>query len=63
MGRMKEVYTELQNKYGENLEDAPKDFSMENYLKELAEEAESLERWKMQLSTEEFNAKFPYYNK
>ena len=63
MGRMKEVYTELQNKYGENLEDAPKDFSMENYLKELADEAESLERWKKQLSPEEFNAKFPYYNK
>lgn len=41
MGRMKEVYIELQNQYGEDLENAPKDFSMENHLKELAESEEN----------------------
>ena len=61
MGRMKDVFIDLQNQYGENLERAPEDFAMENHLKEL--ESESLERWKKQLTTDEFNAKFPYYNK
>ena len=37
---MKEVYIELQNKYGEDLENAPKDFSMEKYLIELAKAKE-----------------------
>jgi len=41
MGRMKEVYIELQNQYGEDLENAPKDFSMENHLKELVESEEN----------------------
>ena len=38
---MKEVYIELQNQYGEDLENAPKDFSMENHLKELVESEEN----------------------
>jgi len=41
MGRMKEVYIDLQNQYGENLERAPEDFSMENHLKELVESEEN----------------------
>jgi len=38
MGRMKEIFTELQNKYGKNLEHAPKGFSTEDYLKKKANE-------------------------
>lgn len=40
MGRMKEIYTELQNKYGKNLEGAPVNFSMEDYLIKKSEELE-----------------------
>ena len=40
MGRMKEIYTDLQNKYGKNLEDAPVDFSIEDHLKKVAEKLE-----------------------
>lgn len=40
MGRMKELFTELQNEYGQNLEDAPVDFSMEDYLRQRAYELE-----------------------
>ena len=43
MGRMKEIFTELQNQYGENLEDAPVDFSMEDYLIQKAEEVSEQE--------------------
>jgi hypothetical protein len=66
MARMKELYLELQTKYGGNLEDLPENFSMEEFLKQKAEEVEqneSLERWKKVLSKEEFESKFPYYNK
>lgn len=35
---MKELYTDLQNQYGQNLEDAPSNFSMEAYLKQKAQE-------------------------
>lgn len=42
MGRMKELYTELQNEYGQNLEGAPENFSMENYLRQKSQELESL---------------------
>lgn len=37
MSRMKELYTELQNKYGQNLEDATIDFSVDNYLRKKVE--------------------------
>lgn len=40
MGRMKEIYTDLQNKYGENLEDAPIGFCVENYLRKKEQELE-----------------------
>ena len=40
MGRMKEIYTDLQNKYGQNLEDAPVDFSIEDHLRKVAEKLE-----------------------
>ncbi len=43
MAKMKEIFIELQNQYGENLEDLPKDFSMEDYLIEKAKEIESLD--------------------
>lgn len=39
MGRVKEIFIELQNQYGQNLEDAPVDFSMDDYLKMKADEA------------------------
>jgi hypothetical protein len=32
MGRMKDLFIELQNEYGYNLEDLPEGFSMEEYL-------------------------------
>lgn len=32
MGRIKDLFIELQNKYGENMEDLPANFSMEEYL-------------------------------
>lgn len=38
MGRIKEIFIELQNQYGQNLEDAPVDFSMDDYLKMKADE-------------------------
>jgi hypothetical protein len=63
MAKMKELYLELQNQYGENFEDLPENFSMEEFLKQKAEEieqVESLERWK-RMSKEEFEAKFPDY--
>ena len=53
MAKMKELYLELQNQYGENFEDLPENFSMEEFLKQKAEEieqVESLERWKRMLS-------------
>jgi hypothetical protein len=34
MGRIKDLFIELQNKYGENMEDLPAKFSMEEYLLE-----------------------------
>lgn len=34
MGRIKDLFIELQNKYGENMEDLPVNFSMEEYLLE-----------------------------
>ena len=40
MGRVKEIFIELQNQYGQNLEDAPEGFSMEDYLKRKADEME-----------------------
>jgi hypothetical protein len=40
MGKMKELFTELQNQYGQNLEDAPVDFSMDNYLRQKSQELE-----------------------
>jgi len=43
MGRMKELFTELQNEYGQNLEFAPVDFSMEAYLKQKAQETQENE--------------------
>jgi len=64
MAKMKELYLELQNKYGVDFEDLPENFSMEDFLKQKAEEieqAESLERWKKMLSKEEFESKFPDY--
>lgn len=64
MAKMKELYLELQNQYGENFEYLPENFSMEEFLKQKAEEieqVESLERWKRMLSKEEFEAKFPDY--
>ena len=39
---MKEIYTDLQNKYGKNLEDAPVDFSIEDHLKKVSEKLEKL---------------------
>ena len=66
MAKMKELYLELKNQYGENFEDLPENFSMEDFLKQKAEEieqVESLERWKKMLSKEGFESKFPYYNK
>ncbi len=38
MGRMKEILMEVQEQYGENLEDAPVDFSMNEYLAKRAVE-------------------------
>lgn len=38
---MKELFIELQNEYGQNLEFAPLDFSMEDYLKQKAQEQEN----------------------
>ena len=43
MGRMKEIFIELQNEYGQDLEFAPVDFSMEDYLKKKAQETKELE--------------------
>lgn len=40
MARMKEIYTDLQNQYGMNLEYAPVDFSLDEYLKEVADKME-----------------------
>ena len=37
MGKLKEIYIDLQNKYGVNLEDAPNDFSIDSYLESLSE--------------------------
>ena len=34
MARMKDIWIELQNLYGLNLEDAPEGFSFEDYLKD-----------------------------
>lgn len=34
MGRIKEIFTELQNKYGKNLEDMPKGMSLEDILQQ-----------------------------
>ena len=38
MVRMKDIWIELQNLYGVNLEYAPEGFSVEDYLKEKAKE-------------------------
>lgn len=43
MGRMKEIFTELQNEYGQNLEYAPVNFSIENYLRQKAQEVSLVE--------------------
>lgn len=32
MGRIKDIFIDLQNAYGENLEDLPKGFSLEKYI-------------------------------
>jgi hypothetical protein len=68
MGRIKDIYIEIQNEYGYNLEDLPKDFSIEDYfakraqeISEEREEREERERWRKILSEEEFKAKFPYH--
>lgn len=38
MGYMKELFIDLQNEFGLNLENMPEDFSMEDFLKEKSEE-------------------------
>lgn len=38
MARMKDIWIELQNLYGLNLEDAPEGFSIEDYLKDREKE-------------------------
>lgn len=37
---MKDIYTDLQNEYGQNLENAPVGFSVDEYLKEVANNLE-----------------------
>lgn len=39
---MKEIFIELQNEYGQDLEYTPVDFSMEAYLKQKAQENQSV---------------------
>lgn len=41
MSRIKEVYLELQNIYGTDLKEMPKDFDMNLYLKQKADELEN----------------------
>jgi hypothetical protein len=43
MGRIKDVFIELQNKYGQDLEDMPKGFSMDEYLSSKSKETAALE--------------------
>ena len=38
MGRMKDLYIDLQNEYGQNLEDLPEGFSMEEYVEKAMQE-------------------------
>jgi hypothetical protein len=38
MGKMKEIFMELQEQYGENLENLPDNFSQEEYLDKRANE-------------------------
>ena len=38
MAKIKEIFLELQNQFGLDLEDMPQDFSMDEYLKKRAEE-------------------------
>lgn len=40
MARMKEIYSDLQNQYGQDLEYAPVGFSVDEYLKEVADKLE-----------------------
>lgn len=40
MGHIKELFIDLQNEFGLNLENMPEDFSTEDYLKERAKEIE-----------------------
>lgn len=40
MGKMKDLFIDLQNQFGLNLEDMPEDFSMDNYIAEKAKEIE-----------------------
>jgi len=41
MGKMKDLFIDLQNQFGLNLENMPEDFSMENYVAERAKEIEN----------------------
>lgn len=42
MGRVKDLFIELQNEYGYDLEDLPEGFDAEKYLKEKAQEEDEL---------------------
>lgn len=47
MGRIKDLVIELQNVYGQELEEMPEDFSMEDYLKMKAVEMSQSENDKV----------------
>jgi len=44
MGRMKDLYIDLQNEYGQNLEDLPEGFSMEEYIDSYVNEKKAQEQ-------------------
>jgi hypothetical protein len=44
MGRMKDLFIDLQNDYGYNLEDLPEGFSMEEYIAAAIKEKEAQEQ-------------------
>lgn len=44
MGRIKDFIIDLQNKYGQDLEDLPKGFSMDKYMSEKAKEASAIKK-------------------
>lgn len=56
MGRMKDLYIDLQNEYGQNLEDLPEGFSMEEYIDSYVNEKKAQEKLFCQQYAEQKNS-------